>query len=94
MAIATGINRGLSDIEAARFAFLMAVPVIAGGGVLEAADLAGSSGIDAGVIVATVVAGVSGYWAISFLIKGLARWGLFPFAIYCFAIGTLAIVVL
>ena len=94
MAIATGINRGLSDIEAARFAFLMAVPVIAGGGVLEAADLAGSSGIDAGVIVATVVAGVSGYWAISFLIKGLARWGLFPFAIYCFAIGTLAILVL
>ena len=94
MAITTGVNRGLSDIEAARFAFLMAIPVIAGGGLLEAADLAGSSGIDAGVIIATVVAGVSGYWAISFLVKGLARWGLLPFAVYCFAVGALAIVAL
>lgn len=94
MAITTGINRGLSDIEAARFAFLMAVPVIAGGGVLQAADLAGASGLDTGVVVATVVAGISGYWAISFLVKGLARWGLTPFAFYCLAIGSLAVVVL
>jgi undecaprenyl-diphosphatase len=94
MAITTGVNRGLSDIEAARFAFLMAIPVIAGGGLLELANLAGSSAIDGGIIIATIVAGVSGYWAISFLIKGLARWGMLPFAIYCLAFGSLAVVVL
>ena len=31
MAITTGVNQGLSNEQAARFAFLMAVPVIAGG---------------------------------------------------------------
>ncbi len=94
MTITTSVNRGLSDIEAARFAFLMAVPVIAGGGLLEAVDLAGSASLDLGVAVATLVAGISGYWAISFLIKGLARWGLFPFSLYCLAIGALAVIVL
>lgn len=94
MAITTGINRGLSDVEAARFAFLMAIPVIAGGGILELAGLAGSSAIDGGVIVATIVAGISGYWAISFLIKGLARWGMLPFAIYCLTFGAVAVVAL
>ena len=94
MTITTSVNRGLSDFEAARFAFLMAVPVIAGGGLLEAADLAGSASLDLGVGVATLVAGVSGYWAISFLVKGLARWGLFPFSVYCLAVGTIAVIVL
>ncbi len=94
MTITASVNQGLSDFEAARFAFLMAVPVIAGGGVLEAADLAGTDALDLGVLVATVVAAASGYWAISFLIRGLARWGLFPFAVYCLGVGTLAVVVL
>ena len=94
MTITTSVNRGLSDFEAARFAFLMAVPVIAGGGLLEAADLAGSASLDLGVGVATLVAGVSGYWAISFLVKGLARWGLFPFSVYCLTVGAIAVIVL
>lgn len=94
MAITTGVNQGLSDLESARFAFLLAVPLIAGGGVIEAADIAGSGSVDAGLIIATIVAGISGYWAISFLIKGLTRWGLLPFAVYCLTFGTLAVVIL
>lgn len=94
MAITTSVNRGLSDRQAARFSFLMAVPVIAGGGLLEAIDLAGSGSLSVGIVVATIVAGISGYWAISFLVKGLARWGLFPFAVYCLAFGGLAVVLL
>ena len=94
MTITTAVNRGLSDLESARFAFLMAVPVIAGGGLLEMADLAGSDALDLGVLVATIVAGLSGYWAISFLVRGLARWGLVPFAYYCLAVGALAVIVL
>ena len=94
MAITASINRGLSDLEAARFAFLMAVPVIAGGGLIEAGDIAGSGSFSIALVIGTVVAGISGYWAISFLVNGLAKWGLFPFAVYCLAVGGLAVVIL
>ena len=93
MAITASINRGLSDNEAARYSFLMAIPLIAGGGLIEALDMVGEASFGLDLVVGTVVAGFAGYWAISFLIKGLARWGLFPFAIYCLSLGGLVILV-
>ncbi len=94
MTITAGLGRGFSPEEAARFSFLLAIPAIVGGGLLEMVDLADSGGLTGSVWVAMAVAAVSGYLAIAFLIRVLVKRGLFPFAIYCFAFGVLALVAL
>ena len=92
MVITAGAMRGLSGPQAARFGFLMAVPVTLGAGAREALTVA-----DAGVhipelLVGTLVAAVSGYWAISLLIRALVRHGLWPFSVYCFLVGAVALI--
>lgn len=95
MTITSGLLRGMTRKEAARFAFLLGIPVIAGAGLLEMVD-AYSSGasVDASVWVAVVVAGVSGYAAIALLLRVLGRVGLAPFGVYCVLAGTFAAIVL
>lgn len=91
MTISAGLLRGVGKQEAARFAFLLGIPVIAGAGLLETIDFLGSGeSISAEVWVSVVVAAVSGYAAIAFLINLLGRIGLAPFGIYCVSFGTLA----
>jgi undecaprenyl-diphosphatase len=95
MTITSGLLRGMSRTEAARFAFLLGIPVIAGAGLLEIADVLGSgASIDSAVWIGMIVAGVSGYAAIAFLLRVLNRVGLAPFGIYCVVAGTFAAVVL
>ncbi len=94
MTITAGLGRGLSAEEAARFSFLLAVPAIAGGGLIEMAALLGGEGIPTQVWVAVLVAAISGYLAIALLIRTLVRIGLRPFAVYCFVVGTLALILL
>jgi undecaprenyl-diphosphatase len=91
MTISAGLVRGMSRVEGARYAFLLGIPVIAGAGLLEMVDFLGSGEpIPGSVWVGVVVAGLSGYLAISLLIRLLSRVGLAPFGIYCVAAGTLA----
>jgi undecaprenyl-diphosphatase len=91
MTISAGMVRGVGRQEAARFAFLLGIPVIAGAGLLEMVEFLGSGeSISAEVWVSVVVAALSGYAAIAFLIKLLGRIGLAPFGIYCVSFGTLA----
>ena len=94
MTITAALGRGLSSVEAARFSFLLAVPAIAGGGLIEMVEMLDGGGIPSDVWIGVLVAAVSGYLAIAFLIKTLVRLGLRPFAVYCFVVGTLALVVL
>lgn len=94
MVIVAGLMRGLSRHEAARFGFLMAIPVTVGAGTREAISAAASSALSVELVVATLVAGVSGYWAISVLIRVMTRAGLWPFGLYCAAAGSVALVVL
>jgi len=91
MSISAGLARGMSKVEGARFAFLLGIPVIAGAGMLEMLDFVGSGeSIPASTWVGVVVAGLSGYFAISVLIRLLTRVGLAPFGIYCVAAGTIS----
>lgn len=88
--MATGMVRGLTRTAAARFSFLLSIPVIAGAGALELAALeAGSFGgfstVD--VVAASVVAGISGYWAIRYLLNLVAADDLTGFARYLVVIG-------
>ena len=92
MVITAGIMRGLSGTQAARFGFLMAIPVTVGAGTREAIAVAGTGALSLELVTGTVVAAVSGYWALSLLIKGLVRRGLWPFAAYCLAAGTGALI--
>jgi len=95
MTISAGLARGMDPVEAARFAFLLGIPAIAGAGLLSMADLVSEgTGITASIIVGTIVAGVAGYFAIALLIRILTQVGLAPFGVYCVLVGGFSLVVL
>jgi len=92
--ITTGLARGFDRVEAARFSFLLGVPAVTGAGLLELRTLATTSGVEAATWVGVLVAAVTGYAAIAFLLRMLTRIGLWPYAVYCLAVGGLALAVL
>lgn len=93
--IATGLTRGLSNREAARFSFLLGIPAIAGAGLLEGAKLLSSNvGISGDVIGGVVVAAISGYAAIALLLRLIQRAGLAPFGVYCVIAAIAALILL
>jgi len=95
MTISAGLTRGLERTEAANFAFLLGIPVIAGAGLLQMVDaLRLGEPIPAGVWVGVVVAGLTGYAAIAILLRLLTRVGLAPFGLYCVTFGAIAMYVL
>ncbi len=84
-----GMFRGLSREDAARFAFLLATPVILAAGVLKIPDLLGplGNGIRPQILVGSVVSGVAAYLSVRFLMKYFQTRTLTPFAIYCLVFG-------
>jgi undecaprenyl-diphosphatase len=87
--MAAGLLRGLSHEDAARFAFLLATPVILAAGVFKLPELAGPEGhgILGQVIAGSVVAGVAAYLSLRFLTRYFETRTLTPFAIYCAIAG-------
>ena len=87
----TGMARGLSRQDAARFSFLLSAPVIFAAGVLKISDLTGplGNGIRGQVLFGSVLCGIGAYLALRFLVRYLsdASRTLIPFAIYCLAAG-------
>jgi len=72
--IAAGLARGLDREAAARFAFLMGIPIIAGAGLWKARHIVtGKAGdVDLAVLAAGVIAAfVSGWLAIGFMLRYL-----------------------
>ncbi len=92
MVITAGIMRGLSPEESGRFGFIIAIPAILGAGLREFIGLGSVSNVSIELLIGTLVAGVCGYWAIKFLIDGLARRSLVPFAVYCVGIGLVTLI--
>lgn len=95
--IAVGMFRHLSRPAAARFSFLLSIPIVAGAGLSQLAKLileGGNSTGAASLAIGFVAAAVCGYAAIRFLLAYLRRGPLYPFAIYCGAVGLLAIALL
>ncbi|HEY2073733.1 MAG TPA: undecaprenyl-diphosphate phosphatase [Gaiellaceae bacterium] len=87
-----GLLVGLSHKDAARFAFLLATPIIGAAAVLKLPDLAGSkgNGVRGPALVGALCAAVTAYLAIRFLMRYFETRTLLPFAIYCAAAGTAA----
>ena len=85
--IAAGLVVATRREDAARFAFLLAIPALLGAALVEVPDLDGASlGAGAGV-VGFVASLVTSYAAIAILIKYLKTRSLYPFAAYCVVAG-------
>jgi undecaprenyl-diphosphatase len=88
-----GLWRGLDHEDAARFAFLLATPVILAAGVLKLPSLAGSAGdhIHGQVAVGVVVTAVTAYLSLRFLVRYFETRTLTPFAWYCLVVGAASV---
>ncbi len=86
-----GLFLGLSRQAAARFSFLLSIPIIAAAGLLLGVDLAQQTDpVDWGLIgSATAVAGVTAYACIAVFLRLLDRVGFMPFVWYRIALAAL-----
>lgn len=98
--ITAGLALGFQRDVAARFSFLLAVPVTMGAGLLGALDLVQAwqasllTNTDALIILAGVIsAGISGYLCIHFLLRYLRRSSLAIFVIYRLVVAAIVVVV-
>lgn len=94
--ITGGMLRGLQRSTAARFAFLMALPIMLAAGLSAGIDLLRMPGVGNLLIVyipGFLVAAITGYLSISWLLRFLVRYSLYYFAIYCSGLAVLTFVV-
>ena len=85
-----GLLVGLSNKDAARFAFLLATPIIGAAAILKLPDLFGSqgNGVRGQALVAALCSALTAYLAVRFLMRFFETNTLTPFAAYCAAAGT------
>jgi undecaprenyl-diphosphatase len=86
----TGLARGLDHSDAARFAFLLATPIILAAGIYKIpSDLLGHNGdgIRGQAFVAGATAAVTAVFTVAFLMRWFKTKTLMPFAIYCLLFG-------
>jgi len=95
--IATGLFLGLERDAAARFSFLMSVPVIAGAGLYKARTLVGS-GVGAAqageLVVGVITSAIFGFIAVAFLLRYLRGHGTGIFIAYRVGLAVLIFVFL
>jgi undecaprenyl-diphosphatase len=91
-----GLLVGLSNEDAARFAFLLATPIIGAAALLKLPDLFGSAGdgVRGPALVGALCSALTAYLAVRFLMRYFETNRLTPFAIYCFVAGLLVTVYL
>jgi undecaprenyl-diphosphatase len=84
-----GLARGLDHSDAARFAFLLATPIILAAGLVKLPDLLGhlGDGVRGQALVGCVAAAVTAVFTVRFLVNYFKTKTLIPFAIYCLAFG-------
>jgi undecaprenyl-diphosphatase len=87
--MSAGLLSGLDNETAARFAFLLATPIILAAGVFKLSDLTGplGNGIRAQAAVACACAAITAVIAVHYLLRYFQTRTLVPFGIYCLAFG-------
>ncbi|WEO99575.1 undecaprenyl-diphosphate phosphatase [Streptomyces sp. FXJ1.172] len=87
--ISAGIFRGLNHEDSARFAFLLATPVIGGAALLKLPPLLGpeGNGLRGPLLAGSVAAFIAAYLATRYLVKYFENRTLVPFAVYCTLAG-------
>ncbi len=94
--ISVGLMRGLKRTDAAKFSFLISIPIMLAAGLYSALDLRDITGLSTFlpvIIIGTLVAAIVGYLSIKWLLAFLNRRSLSYFAIYCALVGALVLVV-
>ena len=91
-----GLAAGLDHQTSARFSFLLATPIILGAGLLEVPLLFGpdGQGMLGLALAGAVVAGVTAWVSVTFLMRYFKVGRLDPFAYYCWAFGLLSLIIL
>jgi len=87
--ITAGLLLGLTREAAARFSFLLSIPLILAGGGLKTKDLIESNlPVDwQAIILGTVLSAISAYFCIHFFLKLLNQIGMMPFIVYRLVLG-------
>ena len=94
--ISGGMIRNLERPAAARFSFLMSVPVMLGAGTLAIVDLIqlpSFSGQLPTLIAGFITSAIVGYFAIRWLLAYLVTRRLYPFAIYCVVLSIIVLLI-
>jgi undecaprenyl-diphosphatase len=92
--ISVGMYCGLTRESAARFSFILAVPIIAGAWLVQIIKLVGGGSLSVEaplLMVGFVAAAVCGYASIRLLLAYLRKRPLYPFSVYCVVVGILAL---
>ncbi len=93
MTISAALFLGLSSKEAARFSFLLSIPVIIGAGLLTATDLQGELSLTVPVMITGFASSLCiGVLALKWLLNWLEQGKFHYFGFYCMVIGTLTLV--
>jgi undecaprenyl-diphosphatase len=89
-----GLARGLDHSDSARFAFLLATPIILAAGLFKLPDLLGhlGNGIRGQALVACVAAAITAVFTVAFLVRYFKTRTLIPFAVYCLLFGVAMII--
>ncbi|MFL5897064.1 MAG: undecaprenyl-diphosphatase UppP [Solirubrobacterales bacterium] len=88
---------GLDRDSAARFSFLLLIPAVAGATLYKAASAAHEGlpdGVAGPMVVGTIAAAVSGYLAISFLLRLVRTTSYRPFVLYRYAVGVAVLLII
>ena len=88
--------RNFERAEAARFSFLMSIPIMLAAGLLEIKDLLDMpslavTGALPVIIAGFIAAAVSGYFSIQWLLEFLKKRSLTWFSAYCFVVGAVTL---
>lgn len=93
--IAGGLARDLQRPAAARFSFLMSIPIMLAAGAVEIKDVIATpalTGMLPEIVVGFLAAAVVGYLSIRWLLHFISTHSLRPFAVYCSALGLLVVI--
>jgi undecaprenyl-diphosphatase len=84
-----GLLVGLNNKDAARFAFLLATPIIGAAAVLKLPELFGhqGDGVRGQALVGALCSAATAYIAVRFLMRFFETNTLIPFAVYCLVAG-------
>jgi undecaprenyl-diphosphatase len=92
--ISAGLFEGVTREAAARFSFLLSIPAILGAGILKLDELSGATETPVELAAGTVAAAVSGFVAVSFLLRLLRTRTLWPFIWYRLIAGSVFVLLL
>jgi undecaprenyl-diphosphatase len=95
--ITAGRYLGLDRDAAARFSFLLLIPVVAGATLFKGLDVVREGlpdGVAGPMVVGTIAAAVSGYLAIAFLLRLVRTTSYRPFVLYRYAAGAAVLLII